>query len=150
MRGGTENVPGIVGMGIAAEMAHKNLEAKRENLISLRDHMIERILGEIKGASLNGSLVVRSANNVNIRIDGMDSAALLVMLDMYGISASAGSACASGEPDPSHVLKAIGLTDEEAVGSIRFTLDEDTTMDDVNYVVNSLKTIIEQVRYMRE
>lgn len=146
MRAGTENVPGIVGMGLAAKMSYDNLEDKMIYVADLRDHMIDRILREIPGSRLNGTLLNRCANNVNIRLDKISGEALLVMLDLNGICASTGSACNSADGKPSHVLTAMGLTDVEAKGSLRFTLDEFTTIDDVNECVDMLKMCVEQLR----
>lgn len=146
LRGGTENVPGIVGMAEAARMTHEHLPERMEYLKGMRDHMIERILCEIKGVKLNGSLINRSVNNVNVSIDKISGESLLVLLDMNGVCASTGSACNSSDGKPSHVLKAIGLTDAEAKGSIRFTLDDEVTIEDVDYVVDALKECVFQLR----
>ena len=144
LRGGTENVPGIAGIATAAELATRNM---RMNYMSgLRDHMIERIINEIPKTTLNGSLLNRCPNNVNICIDHISGESLLVLLDMRGICASTGSACNSSDGKPSHVLKAIGLTDDQARGSIRFSLDDAVTIDDVDYVVDVLKDCVEQLR----
>lgn len=148
MRSGTENVPGIVGLAKAAEIAHNKIEAKYEYVLGLRDHMIERIISEIPKTALNGTLLLRSANNVNIRINGVSGESLLVLLDMRGISASTGSACNSADGKPSHVLKAIGLTDDEARSSVRFTLDDGLTIDDIDYAVDVLKECVEQLRML--
>ena len=145
-RAGTENVPGIVAMGVAANLSYNNLEFKTNNMAALRDHMIERILNEIRGSNLNGSLVVRSANNVNVRFDGIRGDQLVILLDMNGVCCSTGSACNNGEPLPSHVLTAIGLTPEEANSSVRFTLTEDTTMEDIDLTVDYLKNCVDQLR----
>ena len=148
MRSGTENVPGVVGLAKAAEIAHDKIEAKYEYVLGLRDHMIERIISEIPKTALNGTLLLRSANNVNIRINGVSGESLLVLLDMRGISASTGSACNSADGKPSHVLKAIGLTDDEARSSVRFTLDDGLTIDDIDYAVDVLKECVEQLRML--
>lgn len=146
LRGGTENVPGIVGMAEAARMAHEHLPERMEYLKGMRDHMIERIVCEIKGVKLNGSLINRSSNNINVSIDKISGESLLVLLDMNGVCASTGSACNSSDGKPSHVLKAIGLTDAEAKSSIRFTLDDEVTIEDVDYVVDTLKECVLQLR----
>ena len=148
-RAGTENVPAIVSMGIAARMAHDNLEMKQNNILSLRDHMIERVLNEIPGSNLNGSLVARTPNNVNVRFEGgIRGESLLTLLNEHGVYCSTGSACNSEEDAPSHVLKAIGLTDEEANSSIRFTLSEFTTLEDIDLAVNALKMCVDQLRFI--
>ena len=148
MRSGTENVPGIVGMAKAAEIAHDKMDAKYEYVLGLRDHMIERIISEIPGAVLNGSLLMRCPNNVNVCIDGVSGEALLVLLDMRGVSASTGSACNSADGRPSHVLKAIGLTDDQARSSLRFTLDDSLGIDDIDYAVDVLKDCVGQLRIL--
>ena len=144
LRGGTENVAGIAGIATAAELATKDL--KVNYMSGLRDHMIERIISEIPKTTLNGSLVNRCPNNVNVCIEGVSGESLLVLLDMRGICASTGSACNSSDGKPSHVLKAIGLTDEQARGSIRFSLDDAVTIEDVDYVVDVLKDCVWQLR----
>lgn len=146
LRGGTENVPGIVGMAEASRMTHEHLPERMEYLKGMRDHMIERIICEIKGVKLNGSLINRSVNNVNVSIDKISGESLIVLLDMNGVCASTGSACNSSDGKPSHVLKAIGLTDAEAKSSIRFTLDDEVTIEDVDYVVDTLKECVLQLR----
>lgn len=146
LRGGTENVPGIVGMAEAARMTHEHLQERMEYLKGMRDHMIERIVCEIKGVKLNGSLINRSSNNINVSIDKISGESLIVLLDMNGVCASTGSACNSSDGKPSHVLKAIGLTDAEAKSSIRFTLDDEVTIEDVDYVVDTLKECVLQLR----
>lgn len=146
LRGGTENVPGIVGLATAAEIANKNLVQNMNNITGLRDHMIERIIKEIPKATLNGSLVNRCSNNVNVCIEGIGGESLLVLLDMKGICASTGSACNSSDGKPSHVLKAIGLSDAQAKGSLRFTLDDNVTIEDADYTVDVLKDCVCQLR----
>lgn len=132
LRAGTENVPGIVSMGVASEIAHRNMHDRNDYLIGLRDRMIERILNEIPGSELNGSLVSRCANNVNVRFKGVSGESLIVLLDCNGICASTGSACNSSDGNPSHVLSAIGLTPDQARGSLRFTLSEFNTYEEVD------------------
>ena len=130
-------------------MAHDNLEMKQNNILSLRDHMIERVLNEIPGSNLNGSLVARTPNNVNVRFEGgIRGESLLTLLNEHGVYCSTGSACNSEEDAPSHVLKAIGLTDEEANSSIRFTLSEFTTLEDIDLAVNALKMCVDQLRFI--
>lgn len=149
MRAGTENVPGIVGMALAAELSYTRLKDKMTRMRDLRDYMISRILTEIPGAALNGTLVNRAANNVNVRFLNVSGEALLVLLDMNGVCASTGSACNSKDNKPSHVLTAIGLSSEEAGSSIRFTLSEFTEQRDVDLAVDVLKSSVEQLRSIK-
>ena len=139
LRGGTENLPGIVGMTIAAEKSTEDIMQKIGDMEEVRDYMIEKIFEEISNTKLNGSLLTRLCNNVNITIKGIMAEQAVIMLDMYGIMCSNGSACNSGTPNPSHVLTAIGLSTDDAVGTLRFSLSEETTKEDVDYVVNVLK-----------
>ena len=147
-RAGTSNVPGIVGMGKAAELAAAGMKERASKIADVRDHMIERVLNEIPYVRLNGHRKLRLANNANFCFRFVEGESLLIMLDQKGICASSGSACTSGSLDPSHVLLAIGLPHEIAHGSVRLTLSEDTTMEDVDYVVDSLKVIVERLRSM--
>ncbi len=147
-RAGTHNVPGIVGMAEAAVIAHKNMDENIKKESEVRDHLINRILDEIPYVRLNGDRVKRLPNNVNCCFRFVEGESLLIMLDQKGVCASSGSACTSGSLDPSHVLLAIGLPHEIAHGSLRLTLSEDTTMEDVDYVVDELKKIIERLRSM--
>lgn len=147
-RAGTENVPGIVGFGAAAERAVNTMEERSAKEIRVRDHMIKRILAEIPYVKLNGDEVKRLPNNVNISFRFVEGESMLLMLDSLGICASSGSACTSGSLDPSHVLLAIGLPHETAHGSIRMTLSEETTMEDADFVVEKLKEIVTNLRSM--
>ena len=147
-RAGTENVPDIVGYGLAAERANKSMKERTAKEIEIRDHMISRILTEIPYVRLNGDKVKRLPNNVNVSIQFIEGESLLLMLDNFGICASSGSACTSGSLDPSHVLLAIGLPHEIAHGSLRMTLSEETTMEDVDFVVDKLKDITANLRSM--
>lgn len=147
-RAGTENVPGIVGYGLAAERANKSMKERTAKEIEIRDHMINRILTEIPYVRLNGDKVKRLPNNVNVSIQFIEGESLLLMLDNFGICASSGSACTSGSLDPSHVLLAIGLPHEIAHGSLRMTLSEETTMEDADFVVDKLKDITANLRSM--
>lgn len=147
-RAGTENVPGIIGIGKAAEMAFATLEERLEKECEMRDYMIRRITEEIPYCRLNGDPVKRLPNNVNISFRFIEGESLLIMLDMKGICASSGSACTSGSLDPSHVLLAIGLPHEIAHGSVRLTLDETLTKEDADYVVDALKEIVAKLRDM--
>ena len=147
-RAGTTNVPGIVGMAAAAieAAAHMDEIAKKE--ITVRDHLIERIEKEIPHAKLNGHRTQRLPGNVNFCFRFIEGESMLMLLDDSGVCASSGSACTSGSLDPSHVLLAIGLPHEIAHGSLRLTLSEETTLADADYVVDTLKGIIERLRSM--
>lgn len=147
-RAGTENVPGIVGLGTAVDRAVRTMEARSVKEIKLRDHLIQRVLEEIPYARLNGHETNRLPNNANFSFRFIEGESLLIMLDMKGICGSSGSACTSGSLDPSHVLLAIGLPHEIAHGSLRLTLSEETTLEEINYVVDTLKGIVEHLRKM--
>lgn len=147
-RAGTENVPGIVGIGTAAERAARTMEERTGREKELRDYMISRIEAEIPYCRLNGDRTRRLPNNVNFSFQFVEGESLLIMLDMKGICASSGSACTSGSLDPSHVLLAIGLPHEIAHGSLRMTLGEDTTKEDIDVVVDALKEIVQNLRNM--
>ena len=147
-RAGTENVPGIIGMGKAVEIAFATMNERIEKETTLRDHMISRILEEIPYVKLNGHKTKRLPNNVNVSFRFVEGESLLIMLDMKGICASSGSACTSGSLDPSHVLLSLGLPHEIAHGSLRLTLGDATTREDVDYVIDQLKEIVEKLRSM--
>lgn len=147
-RAGTENVPGIVGMGKAAELAVRDMTEHAKTETKIRDHMISRILSEIPYARLNGHDTDRLPNNINISFQFVEGETILIMLDMAGICASAGSACTSGSIDPSHVLTAIGLPKEISHGAVRLTLGYENTMEEADYVVDNLKRIVENLRKM--
>ena len=147
-RAGTENVPGIIGLGKAVERAVATMAERSAKEIGLRDHLISRVLEEIPYCRLNGDPVDRLPNNANFSFQFIEGESLLIMLDMKGICASSGSACTSGSLDPSHVLLAIGLPHEIAHGSLRLTLGEETTREDIDYVVDSLKEIVARLREM--
>ena len=147
-RAGTENVPGIVGLGKAVELASGSMDERAEKERELRDYLIRRIEEEIPYSRLNGDREKRLPNNVNFSFRFIEGESMLIMLDMKGICASSGSACTSGSLDPSHVLLAIGLPHEIAHGSLRMTLGADTRKEDLDYVVEQLKEIIEQLRGM--
>ena len=147
-RAGTENVPAIVGMGKAIELATANIESYNKKLMELRDYTIDRILNEIPYVKLNGDRNSRLAGSVNISFKGIEGESLLLMLDMKGIEASSGSACTSGSLDPSHVLLAIGLKHEIAHGSLRLSYGECNTMEDAKYIVDSLIEIVARLREM--
>ncbi len=147
-RAGTENVPGIVGLGTAARLAAETMEERISKETKLRDHLIRRVLEEIPYCRLNGNRTERLPNNANFSFQFIEGESLLIMLDGKGICASSGSACTSGSLDPSHVLLAIGLPHEIAHGSLRLSLSEQTTMEELDYVVDSLKEIVKQLREM--
>lgn len=147
-RGGTENVPGIVGLGKAAEIAMANLEENKEKEAKLRDYLIGRVLKEVPFTRLNGHPTERLSNNANFAFQFIEGESLLIMLDMDGICGSSGSACTSGSLDPSHVLLAIGLPHETAHGSLRLTLSETNTKEEMDFVVESIKRIVERLRSM--
>ena len=147
-RAGTENVPGIVGFGKAVELAVAGMEDKIEKETELRDYMIERVLTEIPYVRLNGHRTLRLPNNANFSFQFIEGESLLIMLDMKGICASSGSACTSGSLDPSHVLLAIGLPHEIAHGSLRLTLSEETTKEEIDFTIDQLKAIVENLRNM--
>ena len=147
-RAGTENVPGIVGFGKAVERAVGTMEERTETERRLRDYLIDRVLKEIPYARLNGHRSQRLPGNANFSFQFIEGESLLIMLDMEGICGSSGSACTSGSLDPSHVLLAIGLPHEIAHGSLRLTLNEEITKEDLDYVVDTLKRIVEKLRSM--
>lgn len=147
-RAGTENIPGIVGLAKAATIAMDTMEQRMEQETSLRDYLIDRIEQEIPFAKLNGHRTKRLPNNVNFCFRFIEGESMLIMLDMVGICGSSGSACISGSLDPSHVLLAIGLPHEIAHGSLRLTLGEDTTKEQIDYVVDELSRIVAKLRSM--
>ena len=147
-RAGTENVPGIVGIGTATARAVRTMEERTAKEKELRDYLIERVMTEIPYTKLNGHRTDRLPNNTNFSFQFIDGESLLILLDMKGICGSSGSACTSGSLDPSHVLLAIGLPHEIAHGSLRLTLSEETTKEDIDYVVDSLKEIVTRLRNM--
>ena len=147
-RAGTENIPGIVGLEAASKRAFSIMEEKTKKEIALRDHLIERIEKEIPYCRLNGDRERRLPNNVNFSFRFIEGESLLIMLDMKGICASSGSACTSGSLDPSHVLLAIGLPHEIAHGSLRLTVSEENTMEEMDQTVESIKEIVERLRSM--
>ena len=145
-RAGTENVAGIVALGKACEIAKRDLEKNIEYLKSLRDYFIKLVEEKIEIALFNGSKKLRVSGNSNFSFKGIDSQSLLLKLDEKGICVSSGSACSEGNGKPSHVLKAIGLSDEEAKSAIRVTLGKENTKEDIDYLVES---IIESVRELK-
>lgn len=147
-RAGTQNVPGIVGMAKAAELSARDMEQNSLAEVRLRDYLIDRVLREIPYCRLNGHRTHRLPNNANFCFRFIEGESLLILLDQNGICASSGSACTSGSLDPSHVLLAIGLPHEIAHGSLRLTLSEDTTREEIDFVVDKLKEIVERLRSM--
>ncbi len=147
-RAGTENVPGIVGMGKAAQLAMASLEERAAQETGLRDYLIDRVMAEIPYVRLNGHRTDRLPNNVNFAFQFIEGESMLIMLDGLGICGSSGSACTSGSLDPSHVLLAIGLPHEIAHGSLRLTLSEENTKEQMDFVVDNLKAIVERLRGM--
>jgi cysteine desulfurase len=147
-RAGTENVPGIVGLGKAIELATADIPGHTQKLAEMRDRFIHRVLDEIPYTRLNGHPTMRMASNANISFEFIEGESLLLMLDMKGISASSGSACTSGSLDPSHVLLAIGLKHETAHGSLRVTFGNSNTTEDADRIVDELKTIVARLREM--
>ena len=147
-RAGTENVPGIVGIGTAAKRAADTREERTASEVEVRDYLIDRVLKEIPYSKLNGHRTDRLPNNANFSFQFIEGESLLIMLDGKGICASSGSACTSGSLDPSHVLLALGLPHDIAHGSLRLTINEEITKEDIDYVVENLKAIIERLRNM--
>ncbi|SHJ56309.1 cysteine desulfurase [Anaerocolumna jejuensis DSM 15929] len=147
-RAGTENVPGIVGFGKAVEIAMNTMEERQKKEIELRDYLIDRVLKEVPYVRLNGHRTGRLPNNVNFAFQFIEGESLLIMLDMQNICASSGSACTSGSLDPSHVLLAIGLPHEIAHGSLRLTLGDDNSKEEMDYVVDTIKEIVTKLRSM--
>ncbi|MCX4304248.1 MAG: cysteine desulfurase NifS [Acetatifactor sp.] len=147
-RAGTENVPGIVGLEAAAERAMRLMEEKTKKVSGLRDYLIRKIEAEIPYCRLNGHRTKRLPGNVNFSFSFVEGESVLIMLDMKGICASSGSACTSGALDPSHVLLALGRSHEEAHGSLRMTLSEENTREELDYVVESLGEILRKLREM--
>ena len=146
LRAGTENVPGIVGLATAAYIADATMERRLKYETEIRDYMIQQILETIPNCRLNGHRRNRLPNNINISFEFIDSGALLIMLDTLGICASGGSACTSASRKPSHVLQAIGLSDELSRGTIRLTIGEETTKKDADYVIACIKELVEGLR----
>ncbi|MDE7271338.1 MAG: cysteine desulfurase NifS [Acetatifactor sp.] len=147
-RAGTHNTPGIIGFGKATEIAERELEKRREYESGLRDYLIDKVLTEIPYTRLNGHRSRRLSNNANFSFRFIEGESLLILLDQKDIAASSGSACTSGSLDPSHVLLAIGLPHEIAHGSLRLTLSDETTKEELDYVIDELKKIVERLRNM--
>ncbi len=148
-RAGTLNVPGIVGFGKAASLAGESLYERMERVSALRDHLIDRVLAEIPHTRLNGARHDRLPGNAHFCFRDIEGESLLILLDQRGICASGGSACASGASEPSHVLSAIGLSDETARGSLRLTLSEENTMEELDETAEALREIVERLRGLK-
>jgi cysteine desulfurase len=146
LRSGTENIPGIVGMGKAAEFAQTEMESEGKRLTTLRDKLIKDVLGKIDYSFLNGHPTQRLPNNANLRFSYIEGESLILGLDMYGIQVSSGSACTSKTLEPSHVLTAIGLPHEEAHGSLVFTMGKQNSEEHVNYILEVLPDVVNRLR----
>lgn len=147
-RAGTENVPGIAGFGKAVELAVNGMDERKKKIAELRDYLMEKVMAEVPYTRINGHRKNRLSNNINFAFQFIEGESLLIMLDMKGICGSSGSACTSGSLDPSHVLLAIGLPHEIAHGSLRLTLDETNTKEEMDYVAESIKEIVAKLRSM--
>ena len=147
-RAGTENVPGIVGLGRAAELARTQLSERSSRMRLLRDHLEEQVLSRFDGVTVNGDKELRVPNISNLSFDGVDGESLLIALDLRGIAVSTGSACASGSLEPSHVLQALGLTRAQVRGSLRFSLGAYTTREEIDYAVAVLAETVSRLREM--
>lgn len=148
MRVGTENVPGIVGLGKAAWTSHQMMQRRIRKETGLRNYFFRRLLREIPGIKLNGSAQMRLPNNVNCCIEGVNGGALVALLDLEGICASSASACSAGSSRPSHVQLAIGNSEKEAQSAVRFTLGPETAKEEIDITVDTLKRLIEKLRSM--
>lgn len=144
-RGGTENVPGIVGLGKALQIAVDEMVEESARLSAMRDRLIREALA-LPGAHLNGDAVQRLPNNVNVSFDGTDSQSLVMSLDLHGVAVSAGSACSSGSIEPSHVLTALGIPAERATAAVRLTLGRGTTGAEVDYAAQALRDVVARLR----
>ncbi len=148
LRPSTENIPAIVGLGRAIEIAVEDIPAKSAALIALRDRLIKGVTGEIEDVWLNGHPTQRLPGNVNVSVLYVEGESILLSLDLKGIAISSGSACTSGALDPSHVLMAMGLDHQTAHGSLRFSLGKENTEEEIDYVIESMKEIAERLRKM--
>ena len=149
-RAGTENVPGIVGLGKACELAKNNLNSHMKHLQDIRDYYISEVKKRIPNIKINGTLEKRLPGNANISFESVDGESLLLNLDSKGICASSGSACTTGSTSPSHVLLAIGLSSELANGALRTTFGEENTKEDIDYLVENLADAVERLRKIRK
>lgn len=145
-RAGTENVAAIVGFGEAAYEAKRRMKKNAQMMKGIRDYIWQRLIKEVPNCYVNGDIVNRLPNNLNISFDGIEGSSLVLLLDSMGICVSAGSACTSGDLTPSHVLKAIGLSDEQANGSIRITVSEHTSLNDANKAIEAIEQCVERLR----
>jgi len=148
IRPGTENVPGIVGLGKACSIAKENLQMDAQKLTSLREMLIDNVLAENEDSYLNGHRTKRLPNNANFRFTGIEGESLILRLDAKGIATSTGSACSSIKLEPSHVLMAIGLKEVEAHGSLRISLGHENTEEDIKYTITAIKEVVEKLRKM--
>ena len=148
-RAGTENLPGIVGLGKAIEIAHANLDDNASCMTTLRQRLIDGLMARVPDTRLNGHPTERLPGNANLSFDKVEGEALLLRLDLVGVAGSSGSACTSGTLDPSHVLMALGLTQAQANGALRLTLGTDTTREEIDAVLDILPPIVEDLRRMR-
>jgi len=148
LRSGTENLPGIVGFGKAAEIAKEEMSTESERLKKLRDKLIKGLLDPIPHSFLNGHSTKRLPNNAAVRYSFIEGESILLDLDMKGVAASSGSACTAKTLEPSHVLRAIGLKHEEAHGSLLFTLGKQNTEEEVDYVISIMPDIVRRLREM--
>ncbi|MBR5012621.1 MAG: cysteine desulfurase, partial [Clostridia bacterium] len=148
LRGGTNNVPGIVGFGKAIEIANRDLAINQKKLKSIRLYFLSQVMDKIPHVTVNGHPYQKVQGTINLSFEMIESEALLMLLDMEGIAVSTGSACTSGSPLPSHVLKAIGLTNEFAKGSLRFSFGKSTTKADVDYIIEKLVASVAKLREM--
>lgn len=149
-RAGTENVPNVVGIGKAMELAYDNFDEKNTRLIKLRERLIDGVMERIPYVKLNGHRVKRLPGNVNFSFDGVEGEAVLLMLNMKGIYVSTGSACSSGSSKPSHVLSAIGLNNDMCKGSIRLTIGDENTEEDIYYTIDCLENVVERLREIKK
>ena len=145
IRGGTENILGIISMAAALEDTVQHIEERNEYVNRLRNNLLERLL-QIPGSHINGSLENRVCSNINIRFDGVSGSRLVTLCSLYGVYISSGSACNEGIATPSHVLKAIGLTDEEALNSVRITIGHENTEEEINIAANIITSLVERIR----
>lgn len=149
IRPGTENILGILAMATALEDTVKHMDERNKYIKSLRDNLLDKLL-KIDGAHINGSLENRIPGNINIRFDGVSGSRLVTLCSLYGVYISSGSACNEGISEPSHVLKVIGLSDEEALNSVRITLGHQTTEEDVNMAADIITALVKRIRSERE
>ena len=145
-RAGTENLAGIVGFGKAAELAKENLESHIDRVSELRDYFISEVTSKIPDTIVNGSMEHRHPGNANISFEYIEGESMLILLDMNGISVSTGSACSSKSLTPSHVLSAMGIPVERIHGTLRFTIGDPTTKEDIDYVIEKLVEIVQKLR----